>query len=158
MRRATVPKALQSQLGDDATEAFVYVLNAHQQDMTEDLLKRFDARTAELLQRLDARFDQIDQRFERIDQRLDRIDQRLDRVDQRLDRVDQRFERIEERFDRTDEKIASLRVEMADGFGSVRAEMAGQRADIIKWMFIFWVGQAFVVLAYFRAGQYLARG
>jgi hypothetical protein len=26
------------------------------------------------------------------------------------------------------------------GLAEVRAEMAGQRADLIKWMFIFWAG------------------
>lgn len=121
MKRATVPRALQSQLGDDATEAFVYVFNAHQQDMTKDLLERFDARTAELVQRFEARFDQFEQRFVRLEDRMDRMLEK-----------------------------------QGDGFGQIRADMAAQRADLMKWMFIFWAGQAFVVLAYFRAGQYLA--
>lgn len=121
MKRATMPRALQGQLGDDATEAFVYVLNAHQQDMTEDLLRRFDARTTELVQRFEARFDQFEQRFVRLEVRMDRMLEK-----------------------------------QGDGFGQIRADMAAQRADLMKWMFIFWVGQAFVVLAYFRAGQYLA--
>jgi hypothetical protein len=51
---------------------------------------------------------------------------------------------------------SKLRVEMANGFGTLRSDMAAQRAEMMKWMFIFWAGQAFAVLAYFRAGQHLA--
>jgi chromosome segregation ATPase len=151
-----VPKALQQQLGDDATEAFVYVFNAHQHDMTEELLKRFDARLDARFDQLEQRFDQIDQRFDHIDQRFARVDQRFAQVDQRFEQIDRRFERVDERLGRVEEKVGSLRVEMSEGFGSLRTDMAAQRADLIKWMFMFWVGQAFAVLAYFRAGQYLA--
>lgn len=47
------------------------------------------------------------------------------------------------------EKQETLVVTLA----GVRADMAGQRADMMKWMFLSWVGQAFVVLAYLRAAQ-----
>jgi hypothetical protein len=40
--------------------------------------------------------------------------------------VDLYFERFEARLDK--------------GLAEVRTEMANQRADLIKWMFIFWVG------------------
>ena len=40
------------------------------------------------------------------------------------------FERFEARLERG---LAEVR-------GEFRAEMAAQRADLIKWMFIFWVG------------------
>jgi len=58
----------------------------------------------------------------------------------------------------TKDDVALLRIEMANGFGAVRADMAAQRVGLMKWMFVFWVGQAFVVLAYFRIGQYVAAG
>ena len=80
---------------------------------------------------------------------------RLDRLDEKVDRNAERFDR---KFELMLEKMEVLRVDMADGFGRMRADMAMQRAELLRWMFIFWVGQAFVVLAYFRAGQYLASG
>lgn len=35
---------------------------------------------------------------------------------------------------------AELRAEMAQMKGELRAEIAATRADMIKWMFIFWAG------------------
>jgi hypothetical protein len=39
------------------------------------------------------------------------------------------------------EQKSELRQEMALGLASVRQEMASQRADQIKWAFLFWLGQ-----------------
>jgi hypothetical protein len=36
--------------------------------------------------------------------------------------------------------FAEVRAEMNQRIAEVRSEMANQRADLIKWMFIFWVG------------------
>ena len=62
-----------------------------------------------------------------------------------------------ERFERRlSEELAALRVEMAKEFAAVRGEMAREfaavrvemargfaatRADLLKWSFVFWVGQ-----------------
>ena len=36
---------------------------------------------------------------------------------------------------------AGLRVEMHEGFASLRREMGGMRVELLKWSFLFWVGQ-----------------
>jgi hypothetical protein len=41
--------------------------------------------------------------------------------------------------------IAGLRQEMAAGSAILRQEMADQKFDILKWAFLFWVGQFFAV-------------
>jgi hypothetical protein len=41
---------------------------------------------------------------------------------------------------RLEKGLAEVRTEMASGLAQVRSEMASQRADLIKWMFLFWVG------------------
>ena len=41
--------------------------------------------------------------------------------------------------------FAGLRHEMAAGFAAVHQEMAGQRFELLKWAFLFWVGQFFAV-------------
>jgi hypothetical protein len=68
--------------------------------------------------------------------------------------VGDRFER------RLVEETSKLRVEMAQGFAAVRQEMAQglaavrqemtqgfaqQRVELLKWAFLFWIGQFFAV-------------
>ena len=79
-------------------------------DATNDLLAWLDDGNA--MNRAVVR-DMADAYFARFDSRLE----------QRLAESDGRFER------RLAETAAQLRV-----------EMAGQRADLIKWMFVFWIG------------------
>jgi hypothetical protein len=43
--------------------------------------------------------------------------------------------------------FADARGEMTEGFANVRKEMGESRADNIKWMFIFWIGQVGATLA-----------
>ncbi|HEY3043511.1 MAG TPA: hypothetical protein VGJ39_05785 [Vicinamibacterales bacterium] len=48
-------------------------------------------------------------------------------------------------------EIAALRtevkVEMQEGFASIRQEMATNRFELLKWSFLFWVGQVFAIVA-----------
>jgi hypothetical protein len=39
-----------------------------------------------------------------------------------------------------DKGLAQARSDLYTGLAGVRAEVADQRADLIKWMFIFWAG------------------
>jgi hypothetical protein len=60
---------------------------------------------------------------------------------------------VTDRFERrlTDETsklrldIAGLRQDMAAGFAALRQEMADLRFELLKWTFLFWVGQFFAV-------------
>lgn len=55
--------------------------------------------------------------------------------------ADLHYSRFDARLEqRLAEMRAALQTEMAQGDASLRAEMAAQRADLIKWMFIFWAG------------------
>ena len=52
------------------------------------------------------------------------------------------IEIVEEKFERRlSEELVKLRVEMTEMKSELSNEMANIRADVIKWMFIFWVGQ-----------------
>jgi len=42
--------------------------------------------------------------------------------------------------------IASLRAELKEDIASLRVEMHSLRADLIRWMFLFWVGQLAAML------------
>lgn len=53
----------------------------------------------------------------------------------------------EERFERRlVEEVSKLRVEIE----KLRSEMANTRADMIKWMFLFWIGQTAAMVALFK--------
>jgi hypothetical protein len=41
--------------------------------------------------------------------------------------------------------FAAMRQEMTAGFATLRQEMADQRFELLKWAFLFWVGQFFAV-------------
>lgn len=65
------------------------------------------------------------------------------------------IEVVEERFERRlIEEIGKLRLEMTDGTSKLRTEMADLRANLIQWMFLFWIGQIGVLtgilFAFFR--------
>jgi len=64
-----------------------------------------------------------------------------------------------ERFERRlAEETSKLRVEMAQGFAVLRNDLANQRADILKWMFVFWVGQFFATASFLAVGIRYFRG
>jgi hypothetical protein len=44
-------------------------------------------------------------------------------------------------------EISTLRLEMQAGFAALRQEMATMRADILKWSFLFWIGQVATITA-----------
>ena len=53
---------------------------------------------------------------------------------------------VTERFERrVVEEASKLRMDMAQGFGKLREEMAQNRVELLKWAFLFWVGQLFAV-------------
>jgi hypothetical protein len=53
-----------------------------------------------------------------------------------------------ERFERRlTEEISGLRTELHDGLAAVRQEMHAMRADILKWSFLFWIGQVATMTA-----------
>lgn len=70
-----------------------------------------------------------------------------------IERVGDRFERrlMKEttrlRIEIT-QGFAALRQEMTEGFASIRQEMANLRFELLKWTFVFWVGQLFALAGF----------
>jgi len=52
-----------------------------------------------------------------------------------------RFER------RLTEETSALRVEMHQGFATLRQEMAAMRVEWIKWSFVFWIGHLTITIS-----------
>lgn len=41
----------------------------------------------------------------------------------------------------TREDLANIKEDLANIKGELRTEIAGARSDLVKWMFLFWIGQ-----------------
>ncbi len=44
----------------------------------------------------------------------------------------------------------ALRKEMHEGFGLLRKDMADQRVELLRWSFLFWLGQVAAMAAMFN--------
>jgi len=65
------------------------------------------------------------------------------------------LEVVEERFERRlAEELGKVRMDMTEGMSKLRTEMADLRANLVQWMFLFWIGQIGVLtgilFAFFR--------
>jgi len=67
--------------------------------------------------------------------------ERLESRDHVLTIASERFER------RLIDEAAKLRVEMANLASTLRQEMAKDRFELLKWMFLFWIGQLAAISA-----------
>lgn len=56
--------------------------------------------------------------------------------------VEERFERrLSEEMGKIREEMSKLRVDLSGETSKLRAEMHDLRANLIQWMFVFWIGQ-----------------
>ena len=45
-------------------------------------------------------------------------------------------------------EVATFRQEMTAGFSRLERQIAESRVDLIKWSFLFWTGQCFVIVGF----------
>jgi DNA anti-recombination protein RmuC len=143
---AKLSRTFYEKFGDEATNELVEWLNAVDAAYRSDLREfnelnfgRFDSKLEERLSQSDARLEKRLTRFEtRIEERLASFEKQ---VEGRLASFEKRLAGFEaqtaQRFVELDQKIEtrtlSLRAEMGK-------EIAAAKTDMIKWMFVFWVG------------------
>ena len=107
--------------------------------------------------RSDSRLEQRFAEFElRIDRRFAGFEAAANlRFSELEARIEQRFAALEARITdldfRTTRRFAELELRMETGFERLRGEMIGFKADLIKWMFLFWLGTVATTLAIIQA-------
>lgn len=84
----------------------------------------------------------VDQRFAEFELKIDR---RLSGIDAR---TNQRFMDLEAKIDR---RSVVLEARIDSGLERVRSEMVSFKAELIKWMFLFWLGTVATTLAISQA-------
>lgn len=140
MNVSDVPTALQDRLGPDGTSGLVELLGNARQEWTAEMIERvgdrFERRLTDETTKL--RVGMV-QGFAALRQELS---EGLSQVRQEMT-VGQ----------------STLRQEMTAGFAALRQEHADTRFELLKWAFVFWVGQLFtlagflaVVIRYLRPG------
>lgn len=113
-------------LGDEVTNELVDWLNAVDAAYKANLKEHNDRNFQRFEDRLNERFAQFDAKWEK-----------------RVAELDAKWEK---RLAEVESRLRGDMGEMKEGFARVREEMAALRADIIKWMFLFWVGTGLTVL------------
>jgi len=142
MAIVTVPRVLREKLGEEGAEALVALLNEaihHERNNLLSILEeRFERRVTDEGKRLDNLITEVEAR----------LNERITEVEARLN------ERITEVEARLNERITSVEAKLEKQIAEVEARLgerlAGVRADLIRWMFLFWVGQigTFVALLF----------
>ena len=54
-------------------------------------------------------------------------------------------------------EMAGLRLECTQGFAEVRQEMANQRVELLRWSFLFWIGQVAATAGLISLSLHFAR-
>ncbi len=128
-----VPSVLRERLGDPATAGLLAVLDHSRTVWTSHVIdivgNRFERRLVEETSKLRV---EMTQGFAGI--RQDLADVRASLRQELADGIGA-----------VRQETAALRQEMMTGFAAIRQEMADQRFEILKWAFLFWVGQFFAV-------------
>lgn len=127
----TIPKVLRDKLGEEGADALVTLINAAGSQTKADVLTF------------------VEEKFER------RLTEEMGKLHERLTTVEERFERrLTEEVGKLHERLTTELSKVNVEFAKVRHEMAELKADVIRWMFIFWVGQLGAILgilfAFFR--------
>jgi allophanate hydrolase subunit 2 len=104
---------------------------------------RFDARLDERIALAEARFEaRLNERLGISEARLEaKLDERVNGVYLRLDeRINGVYLKLDERINGVRLEIAHLQGHTDTGIATLRADLATQLRDQMKWMFVFWMG------------------
>ena len=129
MEISEVPDPLQDRLGHEATAGLIELLTRAQEEWTTEMIER------------------VGDRFER------RLTDETTKV--RLEMV-QGFAALRQEMaaglsqvrQEMTAGLSQLRQEMTAGFAALRQEMADLRFELLKWTFVFWVGQLFALAGF----------
>lgn len=142
----TVPRILREKLGEEGADSLIELINSADTGVKEDVLvfveEKFERRLAEELSKVS---DRITKETAGIN---DRITKEIAGVSERITKeIAGVNERITKEIGAVNEKIAETNA-------NISVKIAEAKSELIRWMFIFWVGQLGVTIgilfAFFR--------
>lgn len=130
-----VPKPLREKLGEEGAEALVGLINqsgtGYKNDVMDLVEERFERRLHDEMATLDRR----------ISEKISALDRRITEEVSKLDR-------------RITPEVSRLDLRITEEFSKLDVKISETKADLLRWMFIFWVGQVGALLgilfAFFR--------
>jgi hypothetical protein len=134
MESSNVPVALQERLGAEATAGLLRLFEVERTEWTEDVISRSVERFE---QRLVGELAGVRTEMARGEARLR---EEIAGVRVELARGEARL------HEKISQNVAMLREEMARQGTLIRQEIATNRFELLKWSFLFWVGQVIAVV------------
>ncbi len=164
VRIVNVPKALRDRLGDDGADALVELLNVASDSTKADALalseEKYERRLSEEAAKLGSRVSEeaarLDRRITEESSKLDRrITEEVSKLNQRItDEVARLESRIAEEVSKLNQRITDEVARLESRIARLETRIADVRADLVRWMFVFWVGQigalTAILFAFFR--------
>ncbi len=165
MPAVVIPRVLRDTFGDDASEALVDLVNQLTEQSRQETIafveEKFERRLTEEFARL--RSEDLVYLDKRITEEIAGVKGEIAGLRSELlgeiaslrsellgENANLRSELREENANLRSElreENANLRSELRGEIADLRTQMADYRADLIRWMFIFWVGQLGAILA-----------
>jgi hypothetical protein len=143
MRVEDVPSALRRQLGPEATDGLLGTLDQARREWTEDVMSRsagsFERRLIQEMSGLRVEFRET--------LALHRAEFREALAAHRSEFKEALAAQSAELRELIAVQGAELRTAIAEQGAVLRSEIAASRADILRWLFIFWTGQIVALAA-----------
>ena len=156
MNKLSALNILREKLGEDGVNALIEVLEEERGRTREDLFQvleeRFARRLAEEMGKLRSEMYKL---FARHSAEVDgKIEGLRSEMTEKIENLrSEMIEKIESLRSEMHDEIGKLRAEVHqeiakvwNEIGKLRAEMHSMKADIIKWMFVFWVSQTLMIV------------
>lgn len=117
-----VPKVLREKLGEDGVDSLVELFNKSEEKTKENVITLSE-------EKFERKLSEETSKFER-------------RLSEEISGVKADIALLEGKLEvRISEVKTDLKTELKDEISKVRVEMSQFKSEIIKWMFLFWIGQ-----------------
>jgi len=123
-----IPEILRQKLSDNGADALVDLLSEVEKGSRDNAIVLVEEKFERRLSEENAKLDK------RITEEIAKLDKRITEIKAEL------TERITEEIAKLDKGITEIKAELTE-------RIIETKAEIIKWMFLFWVGQVAVVFA-----------
>ncbi len=132
----TIPKILTEKLTEDGANALVEILDKVEDRSEAHTLQVAEERFEKKLEQTKSELkDNINKSGTELMEEISKVDKRIEQVKSELKNdINQAKSELREEINRVDKRLEQVKSEL-------RTDIANTRADLIKWMFIFWIGQ-----------------